>query len=129
MSSEQLFPSDGGCRESCYKCGRSEGVNLITRDERVGCLITPFSYCNPCMDAIVSEEKEQRYKTENFCNRCDKKFSRPYFMSRKWLYSNHGFMSYGQYLCSPCYDEVRARAVEVNGGYQDKAIEVDEDFW
>jgi hypothetical protein len=117
---------------SCCRCGLSEGVKLVTRPERVGCLITSYTYCNSCLKLILAEEKEYKYKKAHFCNRCQVKFTRPYSKNRKYLLFPGGFNSYWMNLCGECYDVEAARIPkdeEVSEPWGSSTVEVNNDPW
>ena len=89
---------------SCCKCGASNGQKLITREERVGCLMSPFTYCKPCLTEVEQERSAYLYQRSNFCNNCDVKFEKPYRKNRKIFHISGGFNSYWINLCPACYE-------------------------
>ena len=105
ISEEDLVKSDpySWAKSKCQKCGVSEGVNLITRNERVGCLVIPNEYCPQCYFQITVERKAFSYK-DSRCNKCEKKFKRPYFRNRIYLEVRSNWTSYTRPLCPPCFE-------------------------
>jgi hypothetical protein len=103
MTSGELFSSPYDFVESCCLCGVSSGIRLTKREERVGCLISPISYCYPCLETVIAEEKERSYRRNNFCNLCESKFKRPYYKNRKRLTLGSRYTSYSLLLCSNCH--------------------------
>jgi len=98
---------------SCCQCGASDGVKLIHRPERVGCIVSTFTYCEPCQTRIAAEERAFEYQKSHFCNRCQVEFTRPYSKNRKELLFPGGFNSYRMNLCLSCYDIEVAKMPEV----------------
>jgi hypothetical protein len=98
---------------SCCQCGASEGVKLIHRQERVGCIVSTFTYCQPCQTRIAAERKTFEYQKTHFCNKYQVEFTHPYSKTRKELLSPGGFHSYWMNLCGNCYDIEVARMPKV----------------
>ena len=117
---------------SCCKCGASDGQKLITREERVGCLISPFTYCKPCLTKIDQERSAYEYQRSNFCNNCDVKFDKPYRKTRKPLLISGGINSYWINLCPACYETEVERTPK---GHEDEdlwssdSVTDDKGFW
>ena len=117
---------------SCCRCGLSEGVKLVTRPERVGCLISSYTYCDPCLTQILADEKEYKYRKAHFCNRCQVKFTRPYSKNRNYLLFPGGFHSYWMNLCSDCYDIEVARMPkneQTSDLWGDSTVDMKDGFW
>lgn len=89
---------------SCCKCGGSEGQKLTIREERVGCIVSPFTYCQPCLMKIEHEESAFEYQRSHFCNRCNVKFDKPYRKTRRSLMISEGFHTYFVNLCPKCHE-------------------------
>lgn len=105
---------------SCSQCGVSNEQKLVTRQERVGCLVSQFSYCQPCITKIEQERKDFEYQRKHYCNRCGMKFEKPYRRTRNHLVNSEGFHPYSMNLCQECYDLEIARTPR---------YEADEDLW
>lgn len=101
---------------SCCECGASEGQKLITREERVGCIVSPFTYCQPCSTKIMQERKAVEYQRLHFCNSCDVKFEKPLRKNRRNLEISQGFHPYSMNLCLKCYEIEVARLPEARIG-------------
>jgi hypothetical protein len=113
ISEEDLVKTDpySWAKSKCYKCGVSEGVILIPRNERVGCLVIPYEYCPQCYFQITGEQKAFSHN-EDFCNKCEEKFKRPYFKNRIYLEVRSKWTSYTRALCPTCIESEAARLSE-----------------
>lgn len=95
---------------SCCRCTASEDAKLVNRQERVGCLVSSFTYCESCLKLIEEEENSAQHQKSHFCNICKVEFQRPYAVNRKRFLVEAGFMSYSMNLCSSCYESELAKA-------------------
>lgn len=95
---------------SCCRCRASEDAKLVHRQERVGCLVSSFTYCESCLKLKEEEENAAKHQKSHFCNICKVEFQRPYSANRKHFLVEAGFMSYSMNLCTSCYKIQLAKA-------------------
>jgi hypothetical protein len=122
MSEDELFRDFVEPEKACSICRVSGDAKLITREEFVGCISMPITYCKPCIRSREAEKSAREYAWSHFCNSCNAKFKRPFFKNRKLVVNSTGWWVDSEYLCLTCYQD----SIEKNPPIKDKPTE---DLW